>query len=161
MPVNSFPMRRIGDRESFAPHLFCHFSNPDRPDIPPIPAFALIDTGSTACSVSVDLAQALGHNIDRVESREIDTAGDPVRSWRHAFAIKVFHMQVSNDDRLFVDRDRVVIDLPFIALDVLDSDTDPLFGVRGFLENYTLIADFQKRIFSLKDYRPTRGIRGV
>lgn len=99
--------------------------------------------------------------MDRVESHEIGTAGDPVRSWRHTFAIKVFELQVNGNDNLFVGQERIVIDLPWVEVDCLDSDTGALLGVRGFLENYTLIADFWNRVFSIKDHRPTKGIRGI
>ncbi len=154
-------MLRIGGREAFQPYLYCRFSNPMSPEIPSVPAYALLDTGSTACSVSIDLAEALGHKIDRDDADEIETAGEPVQGWRHTFGIKVFHMTIGGTGGHFVDETRPIIDIPVVTVDVLDSNTPALLGVRGFLEDYTLIANFQKRIFSLKDARPTRGICGI
>jgi hypothetical protein len=132
-----------------------------RPEIPSVPAYALLDTGSTACSVSIDLAEALGHKIDRDDADEIETAGEPVQGWRHTFKIEVFYMEARGPDSALVDETRVIIHLPWVTVDVLDSNIPALLGVRGFLENYTLIANFHECIFSLKDARPTRGICGI
>jgi hypothetical protein len=144
-------MRRIGTTESFAPYLTVEFINPENGEKER--SLALVDTGADACSVSTAFAEALGHNIARGTPGKTHTASHRVSYWQHTFTINIFHTEILGPDEIFVDYDKVILTLPNILVDALDCPTPELLGVRGFLENYVLTANYPRQLFSINDFK--------
>jgi len=151
MPIVDYPMRRINPEESFAPYLTCQFINPKtevaQDDI------ALVDTGSSACAVSAGFAKELGYNIKKGIWGRTRTASNHVQYWQHTFKIHIYTMYERGPENIFVDKNNIVLTLENVAVDVMDCDTPILLGVRDFLENYTLTANYPRRLFSIQDLR--------
>ncbi|MBW8000846.1 MAG: hypothetical protein FVQ80_02335 [Planctomycetes bacterium] len=136
--------------DSFAPYLTCQFVNPDTGDR--ATDLALVDTGANGCVVSMEFAKHLGHNIKKGRWGHIWTASDQVTSWKHTFTIHIYAMQTRGSNEIFVDKNDIVLTLENIEVDVLECDTPNLLGVRDFLENYTLTANYPQKTFSIQDF---------
>lgn len=94
-----------------------------------------------------------GHNIAKGTRGDTRTASHNVHYWQHTFTLNIFHTEVLGPDEIFVDYDKIILTLPNILVDALDCPTPELLGVRGFLENYVLTADYPRQIFSINDFK--------
>ena len=150
MPIVDYPMRRIPSDVNFTPYLTCQFINPStkqgQEDM------ALVDTGASFCTVSAEFARELGYNVSKGIFGTTGTANKDVKHWEHNFTIRIFAMRSTGPNTIFVNKKDVVLTLENILVRVLDSDTPTLLGVKGFLENYTLTANYPRRLFSIQDF---------
>lgn len=150
MPIVDYPMRRVFSDESFTPYLTCRFINPDtgaeQEDL------ALVDTGASYCTVSSEFAQDLGYNIKKGKRGTTSTASEDVDHWEHKFTIRIYAMRTTGPNTIVIDKEDAVLVLTDIPVRVLDCDAPTLLGVKGFLENYTLTANYPGKLFSIQDF---------
>lgn len=105
----------------------------------------IIDTGADTCTISREIADILGHNMEKGDKGEATSVGAKVQTWLHTTTInmldfnsKIFHT-IKNAKIEYVDNfDYVVL------------------GVEDFLEKYRLEIDYPKRRFSIRRSRTNK-----
>jgi hypothetical protein len=101
----------------------------------------LIDTDATECAIPASIAQMLGHNLTMGEPKNINTGNGEAQAYRHTTSITIYHPD-DPENTIFYSLDNVLIDcMPNLNM--------VLLGVSGFLSNFVLNIDYQKRVFSL------------
>ena len=95
--------------------------------------FGLIDTGADECAVPATFAPLLGHNLQAVQPKEINTGNGVTSAYPHTLCI--------------VTRDFEIKD---VLIDFMPNLKAVLLGTKSFLSKFEVIVNYNKLTFSLR-----------
>lgn len=98
-----------------------------------IKILGLIDTGADECALPARYATLLGHNLEAGFIKEINTGNGITIAYSHTIKIEI---------QDFIIQDTLIDFMPNLHI--------PLLGVKSFLNNFILTADYHKKTFSLQ-----------
>jgi predicted aspartyl protease len=107
---------------------------------------AVVDTGADDCSCPADWAMRLGHNLEVVPAKEINTANGTTRAYPHTTLIEV--LGVSADGR--ANENEVLHEINDALVDYTKGLNTFLLGRKTFLDRFTLFINYPERKLSIR-----------
>lgn len=147
MPIAEYPfIEDLSWSPTWRPHLPIEVVNPDNGA--GILAFGAIDTGANACYMPFEYAREMDIELQESNKIQVDCADVNRDGYKHIVEMRVFGIVGVSEDEVYVP-DNVVIHWPTIEVIFLRDLKNPRLGVKGFLDTYALIMNYQKKKFSL------------
>lgn len=144
MPVRDFPFMSLHGQ--LRPLLPIIIINPHTRIS--LKTLGIIDTGADSCTLSAEIAEIIGHNLEDGFRDEAEVVGGKVQSWRHTttvqmldFTGKTFHTIDSAQIEYIRNFDYVIL------------------GIKDFLENFCLEIDYPNKCFSIRFSEPKKKIK--
>lgn len=138
MPIRNCPFRKIDSFSIPRPILPIRIINPENKKS--IRTWGIIDTGADDCAIPADIAEILGHDLDKGKSKPIETACGNSIAFSHTTTIEVFHPE----EKILVYKFENVL------VDFMEGLPHVLLGTNNFLSNFILKIDYPNQIFSLR-----------
>jgi len=114
-------------------------------------ALAIVDTGSDECAIPAQAAFQLGHDLESVTPKEVNTAGG--KTWAYPHTSKIEILEKRPDGRA---GDKVLYTIPNTLVDFTKGLKTFLLGTRNFLGKFVLKIDYPRRVLSIRAPQPSR-----
>lgn len=99
-----------------------------------IKVYGLVDTGADECAFPAGFANKLGHKLDTVRPRQINTGNGITNAYPHTVCIKFNDFEINN-----------------VLIDFMPNLSVPLLGIKSFLSNFIITINYPDNIFSLQN----------
>ena len=141
MPIKDYPFTSILSGLA-RPMLWIKVTNPHTKS--GLITLAIIDTGADDCAFPADVAVKLGHNLESVPAKNVNTASGQAKVYSHTTQIDILET-LPNGMR----GNRVLYTIPDTPIDFVDGCEAFLLGTKNFLSNFILTVNYPHKVFSL------------
>ena len=137
MPIENFPFSGRGGG-IHRPYLLVKIINPHtgRHYI----TYGIIDTGADECAIPASYALLLGHKLNTVSPRVIQTGNGDTYAYSHLTKFEILHPITGNV--IYTTEDTPVDFMPNLHVTLL--------GVTNFLSKFILTVNYPQKTFSIK-----------
>lgn len=97
-----------------------------------VKVYGLVDTGADECAFPAGFANKLGHKLNAVKPRKINTGNGSTNAYPHTMCIKFNDFEVND-----------------VLIDFMPNLSVPLLGIKSFLSNFIITINYPKSIFLL------------
>ena len=102
--------------------------------------YGLVDTGADECAVPAALAPLLGHNLQKGQTKHINTGNGVTVAYSHMTKVEILH-PVTHDHL------HTVLETP---IDFMPNLNVVLLGVKNFLSDFILHMDYPEKTFNIR-----------
>ncbi len=128
--------------------LWIRVSNPKAPNIPPVLALAIVDTGADDCLFPADTAIRVGHVLKSVPPKPISGINSSSVAYPHTSRVEILATLVNGGPSR-----KVLYTMKSTLVDFMESGKNQsvpfLLGTKTFLNNFVLTIDYPNRRFSI------------
>ena len=148
MPIKDYTFTRLGgDRPR--PMLWVRITNPHIEEVSPLVALAIVDTGADECAFPAAASMLLGHNLESVQPKPVDTAGGTTWAYPHTSRIEILEKRPDGSPG-----DKVLYTIPDTLVNFTKSLKMFLLGTRNFLGKFVLKINYPTQVFSIRTLQP-------
>jgi hypothetical protein len=151
MPIRDYPFIAIGGNGSIAlrskegrPMLWIRVTNPATNQA--LITAGIVDTGADDCACPADWAIRLGHNLEAVKHKDINTANGTTHAYPHTTRIEV--LSCLPDGK--ANEQEVLYRMEGITIDYTKGLSAFLLGRKTFLDKFTLFINYPERKLSIR-----------
>lgn len=143
VPVGSNSARISVKGPNARPRLWIRIINPDKNLA--FEALAIVDTGADACAFPAQIAVQLGHNLESVKPKIVNTAKGPTEAYPHTSRVQILEVQSNG-----LPGPRVLYTIPDTKIDYTKGLPEFLLGRQQFLSRFVLKIDYPRQVFSIR-----------
>ena len=128
--------------------LWLRITNPHT-KVAPFVTLAIIDTGADECAFPAEGATLLGHDLESVQPKPIDTAGGITWAYPHTSRIEILEKRPDGSAG-----DKVLYTIPDTLVNFTKGLKVFLLGARNFLSKFVIKIDYPEQVFSIRKPQP-------